>query len=59
MIVRQKLDLPGVILIELARLSNAAAAARVREIVEAHMDKLEGNFVVVEPARIRLRPMRT
>lgn len=58
MIVRQKLDLPGVILMELARLSNAAAAARVREIVEAHIDKLEGNFVVVEPARIRLRPMR-
>ncbi|MBX9946001.1 MAG: DUF5615 family PIN-like protein [Reyranella sp.] len=58
MIVRQKLDLRGVILLELARLSNAAAAARVREIVEAHMGKLDGNLLVVEPARVRLRPMR-
>ncbi len=57
MIVRQKLGLRGVILLELARLSNAAAATRVREIVEMHMNKLDGNLLVIEPARIRLRPM--
>lgn len=58
MIVRQKLDLRGVILLELARLSNAAAATGVRKIVETHTSKLDGNLLVIEPARIRLRPMR-
>lgn len=57
MIFRQKIDLRGVILLELVRLSNAAAAARVREIVEAHMNKLDGNLLIIELARIRLRPM--
>lgn len=45
------------ILLELDRLSNAAKAGLVTEIVRAHAGKLPGNLLVIEPARVRVRPL--
>lgn len=58
LVVRQRLGVQGVILLELDRLSNAAEAALVVEIVSAQADKLTGNLFVIEPARVRVRPLR-
>ena len=35
----------------------AAEADAVSEVIRAHADKLPGNLVVIEPGRIRLRPL--
>jgi len=45
------------ILLELDRLSNATEADVVAEVVSTHADKLLGNLVVIEPGRIRVRPL--
>ena len=45
--------------LELDRLSNVAEAEAVAEVVSAHADKLLGNLVVIEPGRIRVRPLAT
>jgi len=57
-VVRQRLGVAGVILLELDRLSNLAEADRVTEIVSAHTSKLAGHLVVVEPGRIRIRRLQ-
>jgi predicted nuclease of predicted toxin-antitoxin system len=57
MIVRQRLGVRGVVLLELDRLSNAAEAERVAATVSAHETKLPGNLVVIEPGRVRVRPL--
>lgn len=57
LVVRQRLGVRGMILLELDRLSNAAEAALVAEIVSAHAGKLSGNLLVIEPARVRVRPL--
>lgn len=59
MVVRRRLTIAGVILLELVRLSNAAAAARVAEVIVAHADRLPGNLVVIEPGRVRIRPLQS
>jgi hypothetical protein len=43
--------------LELDRLSNSAEAELVAEIVTTHEAKLSGNLLVIEPARIRVRPL--
>jgi predicted nuclease of predicted toxin-antitoxin system len=58
MVVRQRLGVRGVILLELDRLSHAAEAVRVTDVATAHADKLDGNLLVVEPGRVRVRPLR-
>ena len=58
MIVRQHLGVGGIMLLELDRLSNATEAATVAEVVSTHADKLSGDLVVIEPGRIRVRPLR-
>jgi hypothetical protein len=45
------------ILLELDRLSHAAEADTVAEVVSTHADKLSGNLVVIEPGRVRIRPL--
>ena len=55
LVVRQRLGIAGVMLLELDRLSNTAEADRVGDIVSSHADKLAGHLVVMEPARLRLR----
>jgi predicted nuclease of predicted toxin-antitoxin system len=57
LIIRQRLSVRGMILLELDRLSNVAEADAVAEVISAHADKLFGNLVVIEPARIRVRPL--
>jgi predicted nuclease of predicted toxin-antitoxin system len=57
LVIRQRLSVRGVIFLELDRLSNAAEADAVAEVVSTHADKLQGNLVVIEPGRIRLRPL--
>jgi predicted nuclease of predicted toxin-antitoxin system len=57
LVIRQRHLLRGMILLELDHLSNAAEADAVAEVVSAHEDKLLGNLVVIEPGRIRVRPL--
>src|SRR5829696_4271207 len=57
LVVRQRLGIAGVMLLELDRLTNSGEADRVGTVVSAHADKLVGNLVVVDPARLRLRPL--
>ena len=57
MIVRQRLGIRGLVLLELDRLSNVGEADRVAAIVSAHGDKLAGNLLVIEPGRVRVRPL--
>lgn len=56
-VIRQRLGVLGIVLLELDRLSNAAEADVVVEVVSLHSDKLLGNLVVIEPSRIRVRPL--
>ena len=58
MVVRQRLELRGILLLELDRLPNAMRAEGAAQVVSAHVEKLAGNLVVVEPGRIRVRPLR-
>ena len=57
LVVRQQRDARGVILLELDRLSNAAEADLVARVVSGRADRLAGNLIVVEPGRIRVRPL--
>ena len=57
LVIRQRLGVRGMILLELDRLSSAAEADAVAEVVSVHADKLLGNLVVIEPGRIRIRPL--
>jgi predicted nuclease of predicted toxin-antitoxin system len=57
LVVRQRLKVRGVILLELDRLTSAAEAELVAEIVRIHASKLTGNLLVIEPARVRIRPL--
>jgi hypothetical protein len=58
MVIRQRLALRGVILLEMDQLANATEAETVADIVSTHAERLAGNLVVVEPGRIRVRPLR-
>jgi hypothetical protein len=57
MIIRQRLGVRGLILLELDRLSNAMEAAAVAEAISTTGDRIVGNLVVIEPGRIRIRPL--
>jgi predicted nuclease of predicted toxin-antitoxin system len=57
LVIRQRLGVRGMILLELDRLSNATEADLVAAVVSTHADKLLGNLVVIEPGRIRVRPL--
>jgi predicted nuclease of predicted toxin-antitoxin system len=57
LVIRQRLNVRGMILLELDRLSSAMEAEVVAEVVSTHADKLLGNLIVIEPGRIRVRPL--
>jgi predicted nuclease of predicted toxin-antitoxin system len=57
LVIRQRLGVRGMILLELDRLSNAMEADVVAEVVSNHADRLLDNLVVIEPGRIRVRPL--
>ena len=57
LVVRQRLGLHGVVLLELDRLSNAAEADLVEAVVSANLSKPAGSLVVIEPGRVRVRPL--
>jgi hypothetical protein len=57
LVVRQRLKVRGIILLQLDRLPSAAEAELVAEIARIHASKLSGNLLVVEPARVRVHPL--
>jgi predicted nuclease of predicted toxin-antitoxin system len=57
LVIRQRLWVRGMILLELDRMSNATEAEAVADLVSRHADTLPGNLVVLEPGRIRVRPL--
>lgn len=57
LVIRRRIPVAGVLLLELDKLSNIAEADRVATVVKALGDRLSGNLVVVEPARTRIRPL--
>jgi predicted nuclease of predicted toxin-antitoxin system len=57
MVIRQRVHVRGLMLLELDRLSNVKEAELVAEALATHTDKLMGNLIVVEPTRIRIRPL--
>lgn len=57
LVVRQRLEVQGVVLLELDRLSNVAEAERVVSVVSTNLGKLSGNLLVIEPGRARIRPL--
>ena len=57
LIIRQRLRVHGIVLLELDRLSNAGEADVVVEFVSNHASMLVGNLVVIEPGRVRIRPL--
>jgi predicted nuclease of predicted toxin-antitoxin system len=58
LVIRQNLSVRGMILLELDRLTNATEAEVVVDVVSTHADRLAGNLLVIEPGRIRIRPLR-
>src|SRR5205809_1940685 len=57
LVVRQRLKVRGIILLELDRVPNVAEAELVAEMVRIHASKLTGNLMVVESARVRVSPL--
>ena len=57
LVVRQGLPADGIVLLELHRLSPAATTRRAVDAIMASGDKLVGAFTVIEPGRIRTRPV--
>ena len=58
LVVRQRLEVQGVVLLELDRLSNVAEADLVAAVISTNADKLSGNLLVIESGRVRIRPLR-
>jgi predicted nuclease of predicted toxin-antitoxin system len=57
LVVRQRMPVGGVVLPELDPVSNEALAVRVAEVVFTQAVKLSGSLVVIEPGRVRIRPL--
>jgi predicted nuclease of predicted toxin-antitoxin system len=57
LVIRQRLKVRGMILLELDGLSNVMEADVVSRVVSTHVDKFLGNLLVIEPGRIRIRPL--
>ena len=59
MVVRKGFGVLGVILLELDRLSNDAEAELAARVISANANRLRGNPIVIEPGRVRIRPLQT
>ena len=57
LVIRQRLPVPGVVLLELDRLSNMTEANAVVAVMTANVDRLSGALTVIEPGRVRFRPL--
>ena len=57
LVVRQQLGAHGIVLLELDRLSNVGEADLVATVISMNADKLPGNLLVIEPGRVRVRPL--
>ena len=55
LVIRKRLPVRGIVLLELDALSNEAEAERLLQVVSTSADQLEGNLTVVEPSRTRVR----
>ena len=58
LVIRQRIDVLGVVLLELDRLSNAAEADAVAAVIAANLDRLPGALMVIEPGKVRIRPLQ-
>lgn len=58
MVIRQRRGIRGLIVLELDRFSTAKEAEAIVDVVAVQADRLEGNLVVIEPGRTRIRPLR-
>jgi len=57
LVFRLKRDLPGVIMLRLPMSGREEHFDRLRMVLGAHTDKLSGRYTVIEPDRIRFRPL--
>ena len=57
MVVRQRMAVGGIILLELDPLPNTVVADRAAAAAVSRADSLAGNLVVIEPGRLRIRPL--
>jgi predicted nuclease of predicted toxin-antitoxin system len=57
LVVRQRVAVQGIVLLELDRLPNVAEAELVAAVVSTNADKLPGHLLVIEPGRVRVRPL--
>jgi predicted nuclease of predicted toxin-antitoxin system len=57
LVIRQRLRVGGIVLLEVDQLSLGAQIRCVAECIGAHGDMLEGNLLVIEPSRTRIRPL--
>lgn len=58
LVFRQRRTPHGVLLIRLAGLSQQRKATSVASVVQQYGGELEGAFAVIEPSRVRIRPVR-
>ncbi len=57
LVIRRRLPVTGIVLLEMDPLSNQAEAERLSRVVAELGSQLEGRLVVIEPGRTRLRPL--
>jgi predicted nuclease of predicted toxin-antitoxin system len=58
LVIRHRLPVQAVLLLEMDSLSNDAEAQRLAEVVTALGGTICGKLVVIEPSRTRTRPLR-
>jgi predicted nuclease of predicted toxin-antitoxin system len=57
LVVRQRMPVDGVVLLELRRMSPENVALRAVGVISKAGSKLQGHFTVIEPTRVRSRPL--
>ena len=57
MVIRQRVGVPGIVILQLDRLSPDGEAKLILDVITSHANKLSGNLLVIEPSRVRIRPL--